>query len=94
MHTNGPWQLSSNVFVGDSPFPAILDPHGLVVCDVLDDGKSEEETLANASLIAAAPEMLKSLLQIVNLFSTGVDPRLDEALASAREVTARVMGRD
>lgn len=88
MHTPGPWDRSGDLIIGRFIEGRRNWTHIAAV-----DGDTDAEREANAQLIAAAPEMLQSLLEIVNLFSTGVDPRLDAALASAREVTARVMGR-
>lgn len=69
-HTPGPWQLDSvvtTIKAGDrivantEPLQAVFGT-GLREC-------TEEEKVANARLIAAAPEMLETLKQVAKLVS-------------------------
>lgn len=60
-HTKGPWTVH--------PIKSwVTDPTGEAVCGMLwpTYSRTEEETLANARLIAAAPEMLEALKNIEN----------------------------
>ena len=58
-HTPGPW------FIGDANIPSEYT-HGIhagdfIVADLCDDAHTPETRKANASLIAAAPELLEAL---------------------------------
>ena len=54
-HTPGPWTQHG------------LEIHGeIFICDVNENPKDREEHIANAHLIAAAPEMLEALELILN----------------------------
>lgn len=62
-HTPGPWAVNPfnaqvDAFVGGEPLP---------VCQLLwpTDERTEEETFANARLIAAAPDLLEALVTLV-----------------------------
>lgn len=70
-HTPGPWEagpnpkgICSNEYVVR---PAGEFPHGRWVADC---GMGDEESVANARLIAAAPEMLAALKEIVEAHRT------------------------
>lgn len=54
-HTSGPWHLGIN------PGPLIYGPKGEQVADLRGEMLERDENRANASLIAAAPELLKAL---------------------------------
>ena len=53
-HTPGPWRVTRH-----TEFLVKVETRNTVICDAL--GKLTEETLANARLIASAPEMLAAL---------------------------------
>lgn len=64
-HTPGPWSFSP---FGDADFE-VCDHKSQAICDILDNGnpddsKRHDALLANARLIAAAPEMLRLLKDI------------------------------
>lgn len=64
--TPGPWFNDPCVTIhGDDHLPCVVDVHGLVVAQMLDDGHSEEECEANAHLIAAAPCLLEACERMV-----------------------------
>jgi len=60
-HTPGPWRRSSY------GFQVLGNNNHVSVCH-LDGKQGEEIQMANAQLIAAAPEMLKSLIELRNYF--------------------------
>mgnify|MGYP001610441655 CR=1 FL=1 len=71
-HTPGPWTLPPDDKSIPHPFPAraIVGNDGRsVVCLALfpPDGHSEAESIANARLIAGAPELLATLETIANM---------------------------
>ncbi len=56
-HTPAPWHIVSKVDVADSD--------GYHVCSVPTSNKTQEERIANARLIAAAPKLLKTLKAVM-----------------------------
>jgi hypothetical protein len=63
-HTPGPWEIRDSEVLG-GPFGYCIDTDSFVVAEVYDDA-TELPALANARLIAAAPEMLEALYQYVS----------------------------
>ena len=83
-HTPGPWWLDDDGFIasgdGDT-YETIADPH----CSDLDIDERE----ANASLIAAAPELLEALEHITQTpeykyLYPGTTSLIEEAIAKAK----------
>jgi hypothetical protein len=65
MHTQGPW-IAADVFVNNAPNRLILR-QAKYGGDVLADmGNTEDANIANARLIAAAPDLLDALRGLVN----------------------------
>lgn len=102
-HTPGPWKLGD---IDITPFgrgfvrSIDADTHGELATvvwqmeDDLDDNQPSTECEANANLIAAAPELLESLVNLVGLAELGA-ARLDKyhaALANAEAVIAKARG--
>jgi len=91
-HTPGPWTIGSRTDGGcwrviDAP---TWDAFAKVVIKMTDAKADSEQGLANARLIAAAPEMLEMLKRLDNsLESLGRSYRLQ-----IREVIAKAEGRD
>lgn len=100
-HAPGPWSLGSPEVAGKGLFvPVHAELHGelaTVVWRMEDDTFDEVPSLgceANAKLIAAAPELLESLTNLVGLAKLGA-ARLDKyhaALATAEAVIAKARG--
>jgi len=69
MHTPGPWQIlypeAFNFVIVSKDRPPIAVIHGLHV-DYEDSEANEAENLANAKLIAAAPDMFAVLKEAVD----------------------------
>ena len=93
-HTPGPWRIGTAPPNGEQTIGTI---RGMMVAVATTGVGMEEETLANASLIAAAPEMLEALQSLVNQFlQRGVftDPEHPDriALALAESAIAKATG--
>ncbi|EAW6334755.1 hypothetical protein FGE58_24775 [Salmonella enterica] len=81
-HTQGPWYaVPNNAFIDISTTPGRYD--GKSIADVCSSGHSfdkgdcinGETTVANAKLIAAAPELLEACLRArSHLFAAGYEP--------------------
>jgi hypothetical protein len=86
-HTPGPWEVSnlqSHVITNQCQRGAIAACH---VSDAVGDMKTAD---ANARLIAAAPELLKSLQELVRLCHKGAESSfidLSEAEAAIAQAT-------
>ena len=85
--TPGPWATDP-----EYNHEQVIGPDGITVADcliiALDSGPSRETIQANAHLIAAAPEMLKALLRILD-WNDGTPPLGDEPWLEMCEI-ARV----
>lgn len=85
-HTPGPWAVHPNQAVVDAFDGGVP----LSVCALLwpTDERSEDETFANARLIASAPDLLDALREIADL------PwfRQDEGAQIARAAIAKAKG--
>ena len=94
MHTPGPWKLSRTV----DGFLAVAGPRGRNVCSV---GADElfPDIIHNAHLIAAAPDLLEALKELVELPKrldiTGIAyiTAIANAEEKAREAIATAEGR-
>ena len=80
-HTPGPWNLETVPIqsAGGSNTCHKIGPFNACIYDDWSprkSGISEEENLANAKLIAAAPELLEALIEISN-YEAGYDAILD-----------------
>lgn len=88
-HTPGPWyHRSPTGFVG-----TVAD--SIMVASVYGDDpncREDGRQIANARLIAAAPEMLEALQAFEAHYPLGVNPFLDDAFRSARAAIAKAEG--
>lgn len=90
-HTPGPWRIGTAPPNGEQTIGTI---RGMMVAVATTGVGMEEETLANARLIAAAPELLEALcemLAIVELMSPLYDKEQQQAQA-ARAAIAKAIG--
>ena len=91
-HTPGPWKI------GMRPGPIVYGPMGEQVCNMRAPLLIEEENLANARLIAAAPAMLEALkdaiyhLEKLYIASTDHDHRAVKTLLDARAAISAAEG--
>ncbi len=99
-HTPGPWiEVPQN---GSGPMIARsyatgkqMNPTGLrLVCHVLQRGSSFDEDKANASLIAAAPDLLKALETLLSLHDARVDTAdaWNVSMEEARAAISKAIG--
>lgn len=88
-HTPAPWTVN--------PKAKTNIRHGnltIANCSSTHDGSREEEEIANAKLIAAAPELLEALMEYVNLqqghiskLTTTPSQRLEKGIAAIKKAT-------
>lgn len=84
--TKGPWEFAAKagypvVFAGDR---VMCSPGGYSIKDLREDHAKGEELVANAHLIAAAPELYESLKEIANhLYQPDLDLNRCRDLAKA-----------
>lgn len=98
-YTKGPWELDSDALRGDS-YTAIngegWDELATVVTRMMGNAEDNPEGLANARLIAAAPELLEALELMVAMFADHTQYDEDgyetAAVAVAREVITKAKG--
>jgi hypothetical protein len=99
-HTEGPWMYATGE---DWDGAHVTDKHGRIVadcqgCDI--PGACGEvgtdEAKANARLIAAAPEMLEALREMLSMFGDHEQYDEDSAqvISQTRQVIAKAEGRD
>jgi len=90
-HTLGPW-IAADVFVNNSPNRLILRQAkygGDVVADL---GDTDHANMANARLIAAAPDLLEALQDLLDVVGVRIDdPRIVQ-FDRARAAIAKAEG--
>ena len=88
-HTPGQWAYHN------TPTPFIhVAAGGLPICEIYTStahGQSMGEQFANARLIAAAPELLEALAEVVNAADGEVWSQLDPSLSKARAAIAKAL---
>jgi len=85
-HTPGPWSLDGSTEGSDLD---VIDPSGRVAMMVCDDAsKPDEQVMADALLVAAAPALLSALLDIVSCCDANCGDSLANAINDAREAIA------
>lgn len=92
-HTPGPWEhqhCHTAIVTGNQTLARVY--HG--------EGRSFNESKANARLIAAAPELLEALIEMVEDFSDRFDlessstnPGIKHVIAEARHVIKKATGK-
>lgn len=105
-HTPGPWEVhnGTDVYPVDDEkarfYVADCDPDNApVASSLLEPGEhpntdaTYEQAMANARLIAAAPDMLEALRRFEAYYPAGINPWLDEAASLARAAIAKAEGR-
>ena len=88
-HTPGPWRMGKRAYDR-----AIYGQQGAEVASMLDLFHTPAESLANARLIAAAPDLLEALRDITDLAERyGVGEHCDGNILAARAAIAKAEGR-
>lgn len=96
-HTAGPWFVSNGlrgrVMVRSEAAPAFADGTRLAVAQVMGGAVGDEQLIANAHLIAAAPELLQACMVLVYdlTYATG-KACLDQSLAVAQAAIEKAKG--
>ena len=94
-HTPGPWEMVADPY---GPMQAIMgNGRRMTVVDRLPDWTDEEahEELANARLIAAAPDMLKALMAAHHRMSNiGCNYDRDDDFRAVCDAIAKAEGRE
>lgn len=88
-HTPGPWH------VGINPGPMVYDEHGEQIADCRAVGYDNGGNMANAALIAAAPDLLEACKTAENWlgeYETGPDSGLHGLLEQLRAAIAKASG--
>lgn len=83
LHTQGPWEVVGDY--GDErnhPDLAIESPFGQVATVMAENCDGDAQVIADARLLAAAPDMEKALAHILVLVQQGVDDADLEAIES------------
>ena len=90
-HTKGPWMVSSNMVFRERPTGFAGD----FICECYGpDERARDEDRANAQLIAAAPDLLEALADLVEKFGCGTAIELDcELCSAARKAIEKANGR-
>lgn len=100
-HTPGPWEVGGpypgvSVIVcvdggcgGDAPEPPLYEP--ICIVDSRKTGEQSAQALADARLIAAAPEMLEALKVAQDILNFRGEPNeiIDNAIAKAESETSQ-----
>ena len=98
-HTPGPWNVHHHAHLQNEQWLSVL--HGAwdithnyadrpeVVADAKYSAMTDEENLANAHLIAAAPDMLEAL---ENLIKANWPDAIDEAFEQAKSAISKAKG--
>jgi hypothetical protein len=90
-HTSGPWRIETWIYQNAREVVTIQTDKDAIAtaCNIWRDGDdSTFEVIANARLIAAAPEMLEALQSLTHPMTS------DEDLQNALAVIAKVKGGD
>lgn len=95
MHTPGPWQFYADVPSTDPNWHIVTNASRMRVLANVHIEPGNEMDLANARLIAAAPELLTALMSMVSgatanemfISSNGENPRLKQARAAIAKAT-------
>lgn len=88
-HTPGPWLVDRDPRIGMAWNNHIVDQHGNAVCFMAhSNGRDTERDEANASLIAAAPDLLEALQEV--LATNRATSRLPKTVLEAELMLDRI----
>lgn len=92
LHADGPWQVAPYRDHPNGPI-YILDSTGKTAVAQVISGRIDGTGMANAHLIAAAPDLLDALQSLVDMdvaFQRG--PKVDNAVENARAAISKAIG--
>ncbi len=100
-HTQGPWHVGAgngegSIFAENGRTRLEIGGTTLYPIARMGKGWNEEEDEANARLIAAAPEMLEALREMLSMFvdHEQYDEDSAQVISQTRQVLAKAEGRD
>lgn len=87
-HTKGPWDAGVSIWNGNEVFTAVSRKDTSIITAIcgFTGAEDEEESIANAHLIAAAPELLEALEQTQSLLERLGLESSDEYQANAAAI--------
>ena len=85
-HTPGPWLVHGPY---DAEYEICVGPFGQLIVRVEPDETNNTQTLFNAHLIAAAPELLAALQAVVSALDGGDESAMDDAEDKALATIAK-----
>lgn len=92
-YSQGPWELLHHTAPRHDGDRGIYSKYGLI-CDMNGGPNDDSETLANARLIAMAPELLEALKRVREAFYVdGTSKALRVAFEGTKEIVAKAEGR-
>jgi hypothetical protein len=95
-HTPGPWQAHIGPRIGNYAGAFSIEVPGFVICGRAGVPQRATESNANASLIAAAPELLvvcRRFLEMYDDVRYSVGPSVQAAIEHAERAIAKAEGR-
>jgi hypothetical protein len=103
-HTPGPWKVERGTEPSDF---IVMEPTGHTICEPNEPLYADheqldsrlrhitfDEALANAHLIAAAPELLEALTAMLDAYDIGQRASNDSAIGKARRAIRKATGRE
>lgn len=76
-YSQGPWELLHHTAPRHDGDRAVYGPGNKLICDMNGGPNDDSETLANARLIASAPELLEHLKRLTNVVNNPKVSRAD-----------------
>ncbi len=93
-YSQGPWELLHHTAPQHDGDRAVYGPGNKLICDMDGGPNDDSETLANARLIASAPELLEALKRVRYAFYVdGTSKALRVAFEGTKEIVAKAEGR-
>ena len=93
-HSMGPWKVLHHTAPQHDGDRAVYAPGNKLICEMNGGPNDDSETLANARLIASAPELLKALKRVSHAFYVdGTSKALRVAFEGTKEIVAKSEGR-
>ncbi len=90
-HTPGPWQSDA---AGESHEWVVLSSENQSICACMNGVGGKDRVQANARLIAAAPELLEALEDVlkITMFHSNPESELERRKSKARAAIAKAKG--
>lgn len=92
-HTPGPWELLHHTAPQHDGDRAVYGPGNKLICDMNGGPNDDSETLANARLIAAAPELLKIARDYLDVIKACVGGEENKTVNEVKNIIFKAEGR-